>query len=276
MEQKQNSITEVEANNVQPHLHKTHCCTLPFLLWNEDCLITMSKMPDNAVNHCLTSPPYNYNLRIHTGKYTKRSVNEKTKYDGSFKDALTMDEYFEWQKDVITEMIRISSGIVFYNIQMITGNKVALMKLLGHFAEQVKEILIWDKVHSEPAMSERVLNSEFEFIIVFEKNNPISRQFDIANFGRGTLANILRIKKNSGNDAAEIHNAAFPRPLPYKLIKYFTNERETIYDPFMGTGTTGLVCIELKRKFVGSEINKSYFDLSTQRLTNKVGSPELW
>jgi DNA modification methylase len=60
------------------------------------------------------------------------------------------------------------------------------------------------------------------------------------------------------------------------LIKTFTNETDVIYDPFMGTGTTGLVCLELKRKFVGSEINKSYFDLSEQRLKNKVCSPELF
>lgn len=251
-------------------------CTQPFSLHNEDCLQTMERMKDDEVTHCITSPPYNYNLRIHTGKYTKRSVNEKTKYDGSFKDALTMDEYFEWQKLVISEMLRISSGLVFYNIQMITGNKVALMKLLGHFAEQVKEVIIWDKVHSEPAMGERILNSEFEFVIVFDKNNAMSRQFNIANFERGTLANVLRIKKNSGNDASEIHNAAFPRPLPYRLVQYFTNEGETIYDPFMGTATTGLVCLELKRKFVGSEINKAYFKLSEKRLKEKRMQTELF
>jgi len=57
-------------------------------------------------------------------------VNEKTKYDGSFRDALSMDEYFEWQKQCISEMIRISKHYVFYNIQMITGNKVALLKLI--------------------------------------------------------------------------------------------------------------------------------------------------
>lgn len=130
-EQKPNISTETAILPMQ-------CCTQPFVLFNEDCLKTMERMQENEVDYCLTSPPYNYNLRIHTGKYTKRSVNEKTKYDGSFKDALTMDEYFDWQKQVIEQMLRISKGLVFYNIQMITGNKVALMKLLGHFAEQVK------------------------------------------------------------------------------------------------------------------------------------------
>lgn len=247
-----------------------------FNIYREDCLQTMARLPDNSVNHCVTSPPYNFNLRIHNGKYTKRSVNEKTKYDGNFEDAMPMQEYFEWQKRVISEMLRVSSGLIFYNIQMVTGNKVAVMKLLGHFAEQVKEVIVWDKINSEPAMGERVLNSEFEFIIIFDKSNAISRQFCSANFDRGTLSNIFRIKKNGENDAHEIHKAAFPRSLPYLLIKHFTCEGETIYDPFMGTGTTGLVCIELKRGFVGSEINQRYFDLSKKRFNYKACSPELF
>ena len=146
MSTKVNSSNNVEFGT-SAQLLPMQCCTQPFVLFNEDCLKTMERMQENEVDYCLTSPPYNYNLRIHTGKYTKRSVNEKTKYDGSFKDALTMDEYFDWQKQVIEQMLRISKGLVFYNIQMITGNKVALMKLLGHFAEQVKEIIIWDKLH---------------------------------------------------------------------------------------------------------------------------------
>jgi site-specific DNA-methyltransferase (adenine-specific) len=181
-------------------------------------------------------------------------------------DALPMIEYFNWQKKVIDEMMRVTKGLVFYNIQMITGNKVALMMLLGHFAEQVKEIIIWDKKHSEPAMSERVLNSEWEFIIVFDKNNAIARQFDIANFKRGELSNMFRIKKNASNDLSEIHSAAFPRPLPYRLIEYFTNNGDTIYDPFIGTGTTALCCIELERNFLGSEINNQYFKLANRRI----------
>lgn len=222
------------------------------------------------------APPYNYNLRIHTGKYIKRSVNEKTKYNGAYKDAMTMDDYFEWQKEVITEMLRVTKGLVFYNIQMLTGNKVALMKLLGHFAEQVKEIIIWDKVYSEPAMAERVLNSEWEFVVVFDKNNAMSRQFDVCNFERGTVANLFRIKKNSGNEATEIHSAAFPRPLPWKLINYFSSEGDLIYDAFMGTGTSGMVCHELKRDYIGSEINKQYFDVANERLGYFVSQTNLF
>lgn len=127
-----------------------------------------------------------------------------------------------------------------------------------------------------PAMSERVLNSEYEFVIVFDKNNAMSRQFDIFNADRGTLKNILRIKKNAGNEVSEIHNAAFPRPLPWKLITYFTNEGDLIYDAFIGTGTTAMVCVELKRNFIGSEINEQFFNEASKRTNNKQRSPSLF
>jgi len=190
-------------------------------IYNMDCMEGMRQMEDNSVDAVVTSPPYNYNLRIHYGEYGGRSVNDHNKYGKMFKDDMPMEEYFKWQRDCITEMLRISKGIVFYNIQMLTGNKVALCQLLGHFADKVKEIIIWDKINAEPAMHEGVLNSMWEFIIVFDKNDAIARQFKVANFERGTLANMLRINKNANRQDIK-HSAIFPLLLPQTLIHYFT------------------------------------------------------
>ena len=192
-------------------------------IYNEDCLDGMKRIPDNSVDCVITSPPYNYNLRIHYGEYGGRSVNDHNKYGKMFKDDLPMEEYFKWQRDCITEMLRISKGIVFYNIQMLTGNKVALCQLLGHFADKVKEIIIWDKMNAEPAMHEGVLNSMYEFVIVLDKNDAIARQFKVANFERGKLANMLRIGKNSKKQDIK-HSAVFPLLLPQTLVYYFTHE----------------------------------------------------
>ncbi len=189
-----------------------------------DALAMMKELPDDCVDSVVTSPPYNFCLRIHGGKYTHRSAGEKlhqlavNKYTNGLRDSLPMDEYFNWQCECIDQMLRLSKGPVFYNIQPITGNKVAVFKIIGKYAEHIREVLIWDKTTAEPAMSKNVLNSEYEFIIVFEKGDCKGRMFNVFNAERGTLSNVIRIGKNRANG----HRAAFPVNLPRHLLKNFT------------------------------------------------------
>lgn len=99
---------------------------------NDDCLNCIDSLP--PVDSVVTSPPYNFNLRIHSGRYVRRSVKERTKYKNYYHDALSMDEYFNWQKNVIEKLLNKTKHNIFYNIQMITGNKRALLKLMGYFS----------------------------------------------------------------------------------------------------------------------------------------------
>ena len=63
---------------------------------------------------------------------------------------------------------------------------------------------------------------------------------------------------------------------PVKLIEYllntFSNEQETVLDNTMGSGTTGIGCINTNRKFIGIEIEKKYFDLSVERIKDHLHS----
>lgn len=137
-----------------------------------DCLEKMKGIKSGSVDAVITSPPYNMNLRIRNGKYCSRQIVKEisTKYE-NFSDNLSMGEYFEFNKNVIDECLRVSD-LVFYNVQFLTGNKPALFKLLGHFHEKVKEFIVWDKVNAQPAIGKNVLNSQFEVIIVFQNSSP--------------------------------------------------------------------------------------------------------
>lgn len=249
-------------------------------IYNMDCIEGMRQMEDNCVDAVVTSPPYNFGLRIHTGKYTKWTKGETfgysgwpaNRYDNRVNDALAMEDYFDWQRRCIEEMLRVSKGLVFYNIMMITGNKPALLRLLGHYADQIRDIIIWDKKSSEPSMGERILNCEFEFIIVLDHGDCKGRQFRAGNWERGTLSNVLRIGKNREND----HRAAFPLQLPQTLIHYFTPMGGVIFDPFIGSGTTAVAAIKEKRHFIGFEINKEYFDIACKRINEIRRNPTLF
>jgi site-specific DNA-methyltransferase (adenine-specific)/modification methylase len=238
-------------------------------VFNENCLETLKRFEDNSIDLVVTSPPYNMNLRIRNGSYCSRQIVKEfsTKYEG-FDDNLPIDEFYELHSNIIRELLRVS-GIIFYNIQIVTGSKRAFFKIIGEFSEQLKDIVIWDKGVSQPSMSPGVLNRQSELILIFEKENAISRKFSKYNFNRGTLGDIWNISR--GRKVDKSHGAVFPEKLVSTILENFSNEGDIIYDPFMGSGTTGVVSKKLNRKWLGSELSPNYCELIQKRIDEVSG-----
>ena len=234
-------------------------------IYQEDCLSTLKKMKDDSIDLVITSPSYNMNLRIRNGKYCSRQIVKEisTKYT-EFSDNLPIDEYNKLHSDVLRELLRVSD-LIFYNIQIVTGSKRSIFKMIGEFADNLKDIIVWDKGYGQPAMQNQVLNRRTELILVFEKDYPISRQFrKRGKFARGKLDDIWEIKRERSK--GESHGAIFPQELVSTILENFSEEGDIIYDPFMGTGTTAVVAKQLKRKFIGSEISQKYIDIAEERI----------
>ncbi|MDB4860187.1 site-specific DNA-methyltransferase [Alphaproteobacteria bacterium] len=233
-------------------------------VYNEDCLKTLKKIPDNFIDTVITSPPYNMNLRIRNGKYCSRQIVKEisTKYD-DFADNLPIEDYFNLHCTIIDELLRTSNRI-FYVIQIVTGSKRAIFKMIGKYSEKLKDIIVWDKKVGQPAIGEQVMNRRTELILVFENDYPISRQFRNAPFKRGTLNDIWEIGRERSK--TEKHGAIFPEKLVQTIIENFTNENDIIYDPFLGTGTTAVIAKKLNRRFLGSEISKQFYKISQKRI----------
>lgn len=235
-------------------------------LMQGDCLEKMKEIPDGSVDMIFTSPPYNMNLRIRNGKYCSRQIVKEisTKYT-SFDDNLPMDDYFIFNKNVLSECLRISD-LVFYNVQFLTGNKPALFRLIGEFHNKIKEFIIWDKVNAQPAIGQGVMNSQFEVIIVLQNSSPESRAFKNCEFKRGELSNLWSIKR--GKKYSKNHGATFPVELAEKVIRNFSSPDDVILDPFMGLGTTGVEARNLGRSFIGIELDEIYFNIAKDRINN--------
>ena len=233
-----------------------------------DCLEKMKDIPDGSVDLVVTSPPYNMNLRIRNGLHCSRQIVKElsTKYEG-YADNLPMEDYFNFNIRVISELLRVSD-LVFYNVQFLTGNKSALYKLIGHFHDKIKEFIVWDKINAQPAVGEKVLNSRFEVILVFQNSHPESRKFNTAQFARGTLQNLWQIKR--GVKVDKTHGATFPEELVEVSIKNFSVAGASILDPFMGTGTVGVVCKKLNRNFIGIELLPKYFQIAENRINQNL------
>ena len=243
-------------------------------IYNENCLDTMRRMPDNFVDLTITSPPYNMKLKVQKGKYQHilssspwAADDARTKYCGDFEDSLPIEDFYKIHSEIVTELLRISK-MIFYNISIVAGSKRAFFKIIGEYSDFVKEIIIWDKGHGQPAISPGVLNRQSELIIVFDNSTAINRTFSKCNFDRGTLSDVWKIAR--GKKISKDHGAVFPEELVQKIIENFSDEGDLIYDPFMGTGTTGHVASLYKRNYIGSEISKDYCKVAEERIWNPL------
>lgn len=88
---------------------------------------------------------------------------------------------------------------------------------------------------------------------------------------------VLRITPHQARGGLENqHPAIFPIELPNSLIRSFSTANDTILDPFMGSGTTGVACAKLGRKFIGVEIEEKYFDIACARIEEAYKQRDLF
>lgn len=83
----------------------------------------------------------------------------------------------------------------------------------------------------------------------------------------GGRAGIFRYSVERG---AKEHPTQKPLPLLSEIVTLFSNPGNVILDPFMGSGTTGVACVRLGRKFIGIEIEPKYFDIACKRIDQEV------
>ena len=250
-----NYLTEAEILNGSEVKYNT--------LIQGNCLNVLPHIPKCDV--VFTSPPYNMNLRIRNGRYCSRQIVKEltTKYE-NYSDNLSMEEYEEFNRNVINACLDVAP-LVFYNVQFLTGNKVALFKLIGEFANNIKEIIVWDKINAQPAIRDLVMNSQFEVILVLDRENAMTRRFETGNFLRGTLSNHWNIPRS--RKIHKSHGAVFPIELAEKVILNFSKPNDVILDPFVGTGTTCVSALNTGRRFIGIEIDSQYVEFAKSRIT---------
>lgn len=216
-------------------------------------------MCGNKADIAFYSPPYNAGF----GKNITKD-NGRSKYTNGSDDNMSVDDYRDFLNSVIDNGTNFAQ-YNFCNIQMLANNKKALIGALYTHIDTLADIMIWDKKHSQPAAAENVMNSQFEFILIFsEKGN---RNIGTKKF-HGTLPNIISITPKKNEYASE-HNAVFSVEFASYFVQNFSTK--SVLDLFGGTGTTLIACEQLKRKCYMCEIDPHYCDIIIQRWENLTG-----
>lgn len=219
------------------------------MLFLGDSLEIIKKWDDNSVDHVFTSPPYNIGLN--------RDINSKyfAKYE-HFNDL--NKNYLNWSIEVVEELMRITKTYIFWNIQANARNKKHVYKFIGHFADHIQQNFIWYKNNATPSSAQYYVTNSVEYVICISNKTVKS---NINHFH----TNLIDIPK--GTPEIKGFNAIMPQKLADYFILNFTKESETILDPFMGSGTTGVSCINGQRKFIGIELIPEYLQIAEKRLS---------
>ena len=126
---------------------------------------------------------------------------------------------------------------------------------ITYLEEMLQEVAkcIANKVYADWKRTNRLISRDIAMIVT-----PV----DIVNY----FKTILKFKQEKG-----VHPTQKPVPLMEYLIKTYTNEGDTILDPTMGSGTTGVACVNTNRNFIGIERNENYFGIAQKRIDDAVG-----
>jgi DNA modification methylase len=215
-------------------------------------------MDGHCVDICFTSPPYNAGQ---TPTETKMGMSSKY---ASSEDNLESEEYFKLLLDFTVLAIE-KSEYTFVNIQSLAGNKIPLICYLYNMKDFYSDTIIWDKLTAQPAMANNVLNSQFEYIHIFSKK--ATRRIGTLDF-RGTISNVLSVPKQTKNKNTG-HHATFSIEFASSVISKFSTH--TVYDPFLGSGTSLIACEQLGRKCYGMELDPKYVAVILERYKEATG-----
>ena len=232
-------------------------------------------------NLLATSPPYNQGGSNGDLLHTKGlGVGKKqaSLYNQKNSDNKTADEYFQFSIDILTTASiykNEEAHTVCWNIAYNSKSRDDYGRIV--FAEQnpfrVKETIIWDKTHSINLPQVGIYSRRCEFVFVMSAND----KYHTSQTYNDCRWNYWQIKSAGSQVTGESteHRAAYPIEFASKMITDFSLQKDLIYEPFTGSGTTMVSAQQLNRKCYGMEIDPKYCQMIVDRMLNLDPSLEV-
>lgn len=211
-------------------------------IFHGNCIEFIKTIEEKSIDCLITDPPYGVDIQF--GAYDNQ-LSRKIENDGNIDDALVLlDEMLLEVKSKLKDNAHI---YIFCNWKIYPQFNAIISK---HF--QIKNLIIWDKLFMGMGDLKGNYSSSYE-MIVFAGGN---REFLIR------PKNIIQCRFND----ERFHNTQKPVDLIKQLIENSTNVNETVFDPFLGSGSTVIAANQLKRNFIGCEIDEQNYKITLKRL----------
>lgn len=244
-----------------------------------DCSQVLKTLGDESVHLTCTSPPY-FNAR-------------------EYSVWPTYEDYLQFLTDVFVEVLRVTKPgrMCAVNLSPVIearksrAHESRRLAIPFHFfslMEQMGWKYIDDIVWLKPEGAATNRNAQFyqhrkpvsykpnivtETIFIFQKPasfliDKIVRSYDGEVLEQSLVqspyerSNVWKINP----ETASKHLAPYPKELSDKIVKYYSYVNDVVLDPFMGSGTTAVSCVDLKRQYVGIELHQEYIDMANKRI----------
>lgn len=221
---------------------------MSYQLYQGDCIEVMKNIKDGSVDLVVTDPPYEI-ATTGAGMY-KQADKQYVKELNGMKDGFS--------EEVLDELCRVMKKI---NIYFFCSQK-QIIPLLDYFVKKKKcnwNILSWHKTNPIPACGNKYL-TDTEFILFFrEKGVKVYGSFDTKRTWYATPLNQSDKKKYG-------HPTVKPLSILENLVVNSSQEGEVVLDCFMGSGSTGVACLNTNRNFIGIELDEGYFKIAQNRI----------
>lgn len=246
-----------------------------------DCSEVLKTLGSESVHLTCTSPPY-YNAR-------------------EYSTWPTYEDYLNFLKDVFHEVLRVTQPgrMCAVNLSPVIearesrAHESKRLAIPFHFFSLMEEMgwkyiddIVWLKPegaainrnggfyqHRKPVAYKP--NIVTETIFIFQKPAPFLIDKVVRSYEGNVLEqSLVKEEYERSNvwkinpETASKHLAPYPKELSDKIVKYYSYVDDVVLDPFMGSGTTAISCIDLKRQYLGIEIHQEYINMAQSRIAS--------
>lgn len=206
------------------------------------------------VDAVITDPPYG--RKTHEGARTRLDANGKETGDEILVNfaSISCDDFLALSQSLVTMTTR-------WVVMTCEWRYAALIEEVGL---PLVRLGVWTKPNGAPQFTGDRPATGWEAVAILHREGP-------KRWNGGGKRAVWNIPAEPGE-----HPTQKPLALMRQWVELFTDQNETILDPFMGSGTTGVAAVNLGRKFVGIEIKPKYFNIACQRIEEATRQPDLF
>ena len=243
-------------------------------IYNQDCIDGMKDIPDNKIDLVITDPPFAINFKSKKANYNRIASRVLPGYN----EIESKDYYnftYNWMSQINRVLKKSGSMYVFSG----WNNLKDILTALDENGFITINHIIW-KYQFGVVTSKKFVTSHYHCLYVCKNNNE-RKFFPYSRFDKN--AKTSDGKSLHYNDKEDVWNIKreywtgdekTPTKLPAEIIKkileYSSEEKDVVFDPFLGSGQVAVVSKMLKRKYLGFEIVKEYYNFAKKRLEKNV------